>query len=145
MSTLVTSSMDTESKAARTKARNKVWRETNKEILASKSAAYREAHRQELRDKARVWRSDPANRLKITEYHRLYHYGLTATQYKKMLASQGGKCASCGDGAKLVVDHNHDTDAVRELLCQPCNLSLGALKESPERMLRLVEYINRWT
>ena len=136
----VTGSVDKVTKAAR----NKAWRAANKETLSARSAEYRAEHRQELRDKARVWRESPENRDKVKVYHRMYHYGLSNEAYEAMRLGQGGKCAACGLEEKLVVDHDHETGAVRSLLCQPCNMSLGALGEDPERMLKLVSYVNRW-
>lgn len=65
-------------------------------------------------------------------------YGITPEQYDEMLAEQGGVCAICkgppdrstGTGPKrLVVDHNHDTQEVRGLLCWGCNVKLHALED----------------
>ncbi len=33
---------------------------------------------------------------------------------------------------KLLVDHNHNTNTVRELLCDLCNRGLGYFGENPE-------------
>jgi hypothetical protein len=57
-------------------------------------------------------------------------YGLSADDYDRMLAAQGGGCAMCGrtgypSGRRLSVDHDHRTGAVRALLCQGCNVKVG--------------------
>ncbi len=54
-------------------------------------------------------------------------YGITLTQYGQLLEFQGGRCAICErppGQLHLSVDHDHETGAVRGLLCQRCNALL---------------------
>jgi hypothetical protein len=53
-------------------------------------------------------------------------YGLTIARYEEMLEGQRGVCAICdglpsGKNKSLCVDHDHETGAVRGLLCHRCN------------------------
>lgn len=63
-------------------------------------------------------------------------YKMKPEQYAKMLERQGGTCAFCfGDngGKKLLVDHDHSKpkgEGNRWLLCNPCNIMIGAAKEN---------------
>ena len=52
-----------------------------------------------------------------------HRYGFSLESYEEMFDKQRGKCAMCGNPSDrfLVVDHNHDTDKVRALLCFRCN------------------------
>jgi hypothetical protein len=73
-------------------------------------------------------------------------YRITAAEFDQMLAAQHGLCALCGtDTPKGVgnfhVDHCHDTDAVRALLCMDCNTGIGKLQHSPELLNKAAEYI----
>jgi hypothetical protein len=52
-----------------------------------------------------------------------------------------GLCAGCAQYRKLVVDHNHETGKVRGLICNPCNCALGFVRDEPDTMLRLIEYL----
>lgn len=75
------------------------------------------------------------------------NYGITLEKYDEMLAAQGGACAICTrppSGQELVVDHDHDTDEVRGLLCQNCNIGLGHFRDDPDLLLQVIEYLERW-
>jgi recombination endonuclease VII len=59
-------------------------------------------------------------------------YGISMKTYEAVLVAQGGTCAIChepppGDRV-LAVDHDHETGAVRGLLCGSCNMSLGHIE-----------------
>lgn len=76
------------------------------------------------------------------------NYGLSIEDWAQMWSEQDGKCASCGDAFPEIksahVDHNHTNGEVRALLCKWCNVSLGFLKEDPERIQRLAEYAKKY-
>ena len=62
-----------------------------------------------------------------------WKYGLTPERYVQMLAEQDHRCAICRipfnqtkKGA--AVDHDHDTGAIRGLLCGPCNTGLEVIE-----------------
>ena len=83
----------------------------------------------------------------------LKKFGITAEQYKAKLAEQNGVCAICGGVGKvdrtgrvslLVVDHNHDTKAIRGLLCKTCNLGLGYLKDKASLLENAATYLRKW-
>lgn len=56
-------------------------------------------------------------------------YGITLEQRDEMLAAQGGICPICRQAPKRpVVDHCHDTGAVRGVLCHGCNIKLHGIE-----------------
>lgn len=79
--------------------------------------------------------------------HIRINYGLTPEAFKALLESQGGVCALCkkpgriGRNGKFYVDHCHETERVRGLVCRPCNTSLGILGDTPEKMERVMSYL----
>lgn len=71
-------------------------------------------------------------------------YGITPLQYQAMVVAQDGRCAICQDepGPRLLsVDHDHETGAVRSLLCGRCNTGLGLFRDRPEVLRRAAEYL----
>lgn len=73
-------------------------------------------------------------------------YGVTITFFKELLASQKNMCAICGTlnpGGKgsFHVDHNHETNKVRGLLCHHCNVGLGCFRDNPEILDKASTYI----
>lgn len=76
-------------------------------------------------------------------------YGMTAAEFDAKLAAQGGGCAICGGEPggrwkrRLHVDHNHQTGAVRGLLCHGCNVGIGSFAEDPARLLAAIEYLKK--
>lgn len=80
--------------------------------------------------------------------HLLKRYGLTPEGYSKMLAEQGGACATCGGkdtDRHLAVDHDHISGRVRALLCWTCNTGIGKLRDSPALLRLAASYIERFS
>jgi hypothetical protein len=74
-------------------------------------------------------------------YHLKRRYGITAAEADAMLAEQGGLCAICKDARAVHVDHDHETGAVRALLCFNCNGGLGQFKDDPEALHAAAYYV----
>lgn len=81
-------------------------------------------------------------------------YGVSIQVYNKMLRDQGGLCACCkkqetfvnkrsGKIQDLTVDHDHDTGAVRGLLCVCCNRGIGYLQDDPAITEAATTYLRR--
>jgi hypothetical protein len=73
-------------------------------------------------------------------------YNITLQQYDEMLLEQDSVCAICGSDdpghyGRFSVDHNHETNEVRGLLCNQCNVGLGALQDSPDILLKAAQYL----
>ncbi len=77
-------------------------------------------------------------------------YGITAAAYDAMHEAQSGLCAICaqpetrmqrGQVMPLCVDHDHDTGAVRALLCHACNTLIGHANEDPLVLAQAIEYL----
>lgn len=86
-------------------------------------------------------------RTETRERHLVRKYGVTLSDYKRMLAAQKGRCAICGGletdqhYGVFHVDHCHATGSVRGLLCRGCNHVLGHVKDDPKILERAVVYL----
>lgn len=70
---------------------------------------------------------------------------LTSQEWWDKYNEQDGSCEICGDNdCKLVVDHDHETNCIRSLLCNRCNIGLGAFKDNPKLMNKAASYIDYW-
>jgi len=74
-------------------------------------------------------------------------YGITKEDYLNLLEIQDNKCALCEkpfNGFKrndIHVDHCHETNKIRGLLCMPCNVALGMLGDNEEGLNKALNYI----
>lgn len=116
------STMTAEQKS-RAMQRNRAWKQRNPERVAtwSKENAPR-ARERKLRDR----------------------YGCSPEMYNAFNYAQGGLCFVCGEpnyGVKLIlsVDHNHETNKFRGLLCTPCNQAEGMLRGNAAHLIRYLD------
>jgi hypothetical protein len=137
---------------------------TRKERLYQAQVRYRESHREEIAERARLKRTDPkirkllnerskAWRDKNKERHALskkksilkHTYGITLKEYEDILKKQNGKCAICKRKEKILcVDHCHKTGKVRGLLCHLCNRSIGMMKDDISILENAIIYIKNY-
>jgi hypothetical protein len=73
-------------------------------------------------------------------------YGITGADFNQMLINQNGQCKICkstypGPKGVFAVDHCHQTNMVRGLLCYLCNVGLGSFRDNQEFLLGAVEYL----
>lgn len=92
------------------------------------------------------------NRDKRKDYYLRKTYGITLEEHNRMSQEQGGRCAICGTdqpggkaGAYFVVDHNHETGAVRGLLCNRCNRAIGMFGEDPSVLDSAIAYLRKYS
>jgi hypothetical protein len=74
-------------------------------------------------------------------------YGINKREFDQLLSKQNNCCAICHEplkrGRNCNVDHCHDTNEVCGILCRPCNLALGMIKNSSGIAVSMAEYLNR--
>lgn len=89
--------------------------------------------------------------ISVARVRRLKTYGLTPEGFDALLEAQAGVCAICGtndwwrgavkDHNQPLIDHCHETDTVRGLLCNNCNTMLGHSKDRPEILRAAAQYL----
>ncbi len=79
-------------------------------------------------------------------------YLITIEELEEMEAKQNKLCALClkpetrvlrGTLCSLAIDHCHDSQVVRGLLCARCNTGLGQFKDDVEVLTRAIKYIEK--
>lgn len=99
-------------------------------------------------DASRKWREknrDKVKRLNRKGNYKKY-YGITLEEYEHLFYRQGGKCKICKTHQTklkklLSVDHDHNTNKVRGLLCQKCNQGLGMFNDCPDSLMQAAFYL----
>jgi hypothetical protein len=73
------------------------------------------------------------------------NYGITLEQYRELEELQDCRCKICGVEASeqnvLHVDHCHNSNEIRGLLCSTCNLGLGMFKDSTTLLSGAIGYL----
>jgi len=118
------------------------WYKKNKEKRNAQIAEY-------AKNQPEEWRKNIGRK-----NHLKTRFNLTPEEYQEKLKSQDYKCAICSKdvadnirGGKVValsVDHDHDTNKVRNLLCYHCNSGLGQFMDKSELLIKASEYLKKY-
>lgn len=125
------------------------YRARNREMVLANKKAYREANKDKCRLSQDRWRKENKEWVKDRGFkkHLISSYGITIDDYLEMHESHAGLCGICGqpekNGRRLSVDHDHDTGAIRGLLCSLCNRGLGQFKDSVPLLCRAIAYLTK--
>lgn len=89
-------------------------------------------------------------------YHRdkslKQNYGIGLDKFLNMIKEQDGLCAACGQPLNgtsgqgcfsPVVDHDHKTGKVRQIIHGRCNTIIGHADDNPEILRKCMEYLER--
>jgi hypothetical protein len=123
----------------------------NRDTMKAASAEWRASNIERHRELSREWSRKNKARCQRNGFGlRLRKkYGLTRAQYDALIERWGRKCGNprCANTGsevrhgKLCVDHDHATGLVRGILCHGCNIALGNVRESVDRLVGLTEYL----
>jgi len=73
-------------------------------------------------------------------------YGVSPEHFEAMFEAQGRCCAICkttDPGRGWHLDHDHDFNVPRGVLCAACNLGLGFFRDSSVFLMAAAEYVLR--
>jgi hypothetical protein len=92
-----------------------------------------------LAKQKKYYEENPDNRGRNSfKNHIKRNYNLTLNEYDQ-LAENG--CMICGTPHMLGIDHDHDSNEVRGVLCRSCNGGLGLFKDSIDLLLKAASYL----
>lgn len=89
------------------------------------------------------WERHSANRSWLVRKAR--HYNIDVDDLDRLIKQSDGKCAICKclPVRWTVIDHCHDTDRVRGILCEKCNQALGLFGDSLENLESAIQYLTK--
>lgn len=95
------------------------------------------------------WHCKDCKRLASRQHDLKTKFGISWEEYLKMYEDQSGLCAICLKPEEEMtktfsVDHDHQTNKVRGLLCGECNLGLGKFKDDPNVLQAALDYLKRY-
>lgn len=129
-------------------AKAKLWYASNKDHVKKKSREWVAANQERVRENQKRWRA--VNKDKLLKANRKHwlkkFYGLTPETWQEMFDAQGRVCKCCGSPDPKAangwhVDHCHETDVVRGILCQQCNIMIGCASDDPTILMDGARYL----
>ena len=125
---------------------------------ANKRRRVRESKDLFLKEKRQKY-AQKSNKQRTKESRKLEHdyfkevktlYGITKEQYLTLLKDQHNSCAICfidftnwSSKRRPHIDHDHETGVIRGILCGPCNMGIGQLKDSVDLLESAVRYLKK--
>lgn len=131
-------------------AYNKAYKEKHKEQIEKRRKKFYQENRERLVAAQKKYNETHITEIKAyrRKYYRYKSYGIDKISFEQLLHQQNNRCKICEVEFDLEVkwksphiDHNHSTGKVRSLLCQKCNLGLGNFRETPDFLVRAIEYL----
>jgi len=133
-----------ESNKEKISERNKKYRENNKEKISEINKKYRENNKERVAERVKNWAENNRERVREIEKRNRFkrEYGITLEERDTMYDNQNGCCSICNTPQEtLCIDHNHITGTVRGMLCTPCNLALGWVRDDINTLENMIEYL----
>ena len=113
----------------------------NPEKKALKDLKYRQKNADEMRAKKALYYQQ--NKGSIKRKVKARRLGITPEEV--LTLEQEVNCAICGKEFSSTrdqhVDHCHETNAVRGVLCSGCNTGLGGFRDNPENLRKAALYL----
>lgn len=125
------------------------WRDKNREKQREYYKEYYRENRESVLDKNKKWADK--SKEEIRNYKLLQDYGINLEEYNELLKIQDNRCAICnleettmlnGKVKALSVDHCHDTNEVRGLLCAKCNFGIGLFNHNSDLLEQAILFLN---
>lgn len=106
------------------------WHKRNRDIVNKRSRKYYKNNKQ-----------------KVLAYSRKRLYNILEKEYQLLLKEQNFVCAicksKCATYENLSVDHCHNTNKIRGLLCNRCNRALGMFEDNISLLKKVIKYLEK--
>ena len=82
--------------------------------------------------------------IKCSKDRKLKHrYGINSNDKLELLSIYNNECYICSSSEDLCIDHCHDSNRIRGILCRKCNAGIAMLKHAPELLVKAIKYLKR--
>lgn len=61
---------------------------------------------------------------------------------ERLFEAAAHRCSVCRSHGPLVIDHDHETDIIRGVICKQCNIALGGARDNIATLRRLIAYLD---
>lgn len=114
----------------------------NKERLIRSATGWNRKNRESHRKHDKKWRAKNPTKSRAAYLKRTYQ--LTIEEYELIKTIQEGRCAICLlKKPRLVIDHCHNSDKIRGLLCTTCNAGIGQFNDNVGLLFEAIKYLER--
>ena len=126
------------------------WQQSHPKNYRQSMRKWELANPDKVNARAKKWYANNPDKAKqkAKRIH-LRRFGITIEDYFKILEAQNGVCAICGgsqtrsNSQYFDVDHCHASGKIRGLLCNLCNVGLGAMRDNPDLLRKAALYLER--
>jgi hypothetical protein len=118
----------------------------NPDVWVEYDRRYKATNYDKIRAQANArYAADPESARRHLGWKLKRKYDLTLEEYDRLMAMPCGICGiTAMAGARIVLDHCHDTGKVRGPLCQACNTGIGKLGDDPAQLRVAADYLERY-
>jgi Recombination endonuclease VII len=87
------------------------------------------------------WRKENPEKYRksVRSYHVRSRYNVSHEEAERLDAIS--ECEICGSNNRLGIDHCHDSNKIRGILCNSCNLALGWADDNIEILEKMISYL----
>lgn len=119
----------------------RAWYEANREKSIANVKQWQQENADRLNAYRREYNARPDRKWAMRDAYYRRTYGISAEEFDALLEKQGGVCAICVGPDPKHLDHDHETGAIRGILCVNCNQGLGKFFDDPELLERAAAYL----
>lgn len=119
------------------------WHKENPDRASKNNRLWYARNAEAVKERSAVWQRENPEKVRSRELKK--KYGLSVEKFNAMLSDQGGACKICKKQAQknknLSVDHCHTSNRIRGIICQPCNMALGMVKDNVGVLRSMIAYV----
>lgn len=125
----------------------KICRNIKQKEYNLKNPAIRKKINDRCRQRRKEYYNDPIRKMKQRNVFLKKSFNLTHTDYIKILNTQNGVCGICKKHrlsprtSYMAIDHCHESNYIRGILCNWCNRAIGLLNEDITVLQNAINYL----